>query len=84
MIEQVGSIISVWTLLLLVILASVMWPRLRGAPWVPSRLATVREMLFMAGVQPGERMVSNSFTFPGLALTGKGERADVFVYTLGS
>jgi len=39
---------------LISILISMIWPALRGAPWVPSRRRSVRRMLEMAGVRAGE------------------------------
>jgi len=41
--------------LLAVILGlSVLWPRLRGAPWVPTPMRVVHKMLALAGVGPGD------------------------------
>jgi SAM-dependent methyltransferase len=40
--------------IVLIIGISVSWPSVRGAPWVPTPLATVRRMLELAEVQPDE------------------------------
>jgi SAM-dependent methyltransferase len=37
-------------------IVSILWPGLRGAPWVPTRLRTVRKMLDLAEVGPGDRV----------------------------
>jgi SAM-dependent methyltransferase len=41
-------------IILLIIGISVAWPSVRGAPWVPTPLATVRRMLELADLQPDE------------------------------
>jgi SAM-dependent methyltransferase len=41
----------------LVVLAWVYLPAFWGAPWVPSSLGTVRTMLHLAGVRPGQKVV---------------------------
>jgi cyclopropane fatty-acyl-phospholipid synthase-like methyltransferase len=41
---------------ILVILISIQWPSLTGAPWWPTSFSKVRRMLEMAGVQAGERV----------------------------
>ena len=38
----------------LVLVASVVWPGVRGAPWVPTSMGMVRKMLTMAEVGPGD------------------------------
>jgi SAM-dependent methyltransferase len=48
-----------WPLILLSLLAtvlviSIVWPGLRGAPWVPTRLRTVHKMLALAEVGPDD------------------------------
>jgi SAM-dependent methyltransferase len=35
-------------------IVSILWPGLRGAPWVPTRLRTVRKMLELAEVRPDD------------------------------
>ena len=35
-------------------IVSILWPGLRGAPWMPTRLRTVRKMLDLAEVGPGD------------------------------
>jgi SAM-dependent methyltransferase len=45
---------SLLILLVLVLLTSVLWTNRFGAPWVPTPMRTVRKMLEMAGVGPGD------------------------------
>ena len=40
--------------LFLTFIVSIVWTHYRGAPWVPSTQAMVREMLSLAEVQPGD------------------------------
>ena len=37
-----------------IIVFSVTWPNIKGAPWVPTRMKKVRKMLEMANIQPDE------------------------------
>jgi SAM-dependent methyltransferase len=37
-------------------IVSILWPGLRGAPWYPTSLRTVRKMLDLAKVGPGDRI----------------------------
>ena len=41
-------------LLVAALLVSIVWTNARGAPWVPSSLSTVRQMLDLAEVKPDE------------------------------
>ncbi len=43
----------IW-IILIIIFASIFWTQFRGALWVPTPLATVKKMLVMADVKPGE------------------------------
>ena len=45
---------SLLVLLALILLASILWTDRLGAPWVPTPMRTVRKMLEMAGVGPGD------------------------------
>jgi len=45
---------AVLIIIALIIGISVSWPSVRGAPWVPTPLATVRAMLELADLQPDE------------------------------
>jgi cyclopropane fatty-acyl-phospholipid synthase-like methyltransferase len=44
----------IFLVIALIIGISVSWPSVRGAPWVPTPLATARRMLELAEVQPNE------------------------------
>jgi predicted RNA methylase len=41
-------------LIVIVIAILIAWPHLKGAPWIPSRMKKVREMLSLAEIKPGE------------------------------
>lgn len=43
----------VWAILVIIII-SILWTQFRGALWVPTPLPTVRKMLEMADVRPGD------------------------------
>ena len=42
------------TLLTLVMMASILWTQSRGAPWVPTSLGKVHDMLAIAGAGPND------------------------------
>ena len=41
---------AIVTIVVLIIMLSILWPQLRGAPWVPTTMPEVHKMLQMAGV----------------------------------
>jgi predicted RNA methylase len=50
-----GGIVGMWLSIgLLIIAISIVWPRFRGAPWVPTPMHSVRQMLSMADVGPDD------------------------------
>ncbi|NHJ06193.1 MAG: SAM-dependent methyltransferase [Candidatus Heimdallarchaeota archaeon] len=51
-IEQIIALVIV--LVGTIILFSISWPNIRGAPWVPTRMKKVQKMLTLANIQPGE------------------------------
>ena len=51
-IEQIAALIIV--LVGTIVVFSISWPNIRGAPWVPTRMKKVHKMLKMADVKPGD------------------------------
>ena len=41
-------------LIIIIIVIIISFPHLKGAPWIPSRIKKVREMLSLAEIKPGE------------------------------
>ena len=41
-------------LIIIIIAILIAWPHLKGAPWIPSRMNKVREMLSLAEIEPEE------------------------------
>lgn len=50
---MVGQVVLAFAVILLI---SLIGPAFTGAPWVPTPLQTVRRMLRLAGVRPGEKV----------------------------
>ncbi len=52
------TVVLLWLILAVptLIIISIVWPGIIGAPWIPSTRAEVRRMLTLAHVQPGERV----------------------------
>lgn len=48
------SILVILILIIVVFLVSIQWTRLLGAPWAPTDMKVVHEMLAMADVKPGD------------------------------
>jgi SAM-dependent methyltransferase len=46
--------LALLTILTLIMMASILWPLSRGAPWVPTSLGKVHDMLAMAEVTAGD------------------------------
>ena len=50
--EQIVALIIV--LVGTIVVFSISWPNIKGAPWVPTRMKKVRKMLTMADIKPGD------------------------------
>lgn len=46
--------INILTILVIILMFSILWTNLRGAPWLPSRMSKVHKMLLMAEVGPND------------------------------